>query len=46
MKDDSWEREMADFVIDINTQRPARPGVEDAQSVLLLIEELYLSQRP
>lgn len=41
MTDDSWERETAEFIGDIRLGRAPRPGIEDAQAVLRIIEHLY-----
>jgi predicted dehydrogenase len=41
MADDSWDREWSDFAVDISTGRPPRPGIEDAQAALRIVEEVY-----
>ena len=41
MADDSWEREWQEFAKDISTSRPPRPGIEDAQAALRVIETIY-----
>ena len=46
MADDSWERESKAFLNDIEQGIDSKPGVEDAQAALRIIEELYaLSKR-
>lgn len=41
MADDSWEREWREFAKDISASRQPRPGIEDAQAALRIIEEIY-----
>ncbi len=41
MADDSWEREWQEFSRDISTSRQPRPGIEDAQAALRVIEAIY-----
>lgn len=41
MADDSWQRESAAFLNDIEQGIDPKPGVEDAQAALRIIEELY-----
>ena len=41
MADDSWEQECRAFVDDIRRGSDPRPGVNDAQAALRIIEELY-----
>jgi predicted dehydrogenase len=41
MADDSWSREWQAFAEDIRTGRPPRPGIEDAQAALRVVEEVY-----
>jgi predicted dehydrogenase len=41
MADDSWSVEFADFVEDIRSGRPSKPGLEDAEAVLGIVEEIY-----
>jgi predicted dehydrogenase len=41
MADDSWSVEFADFVEDIRTGRPSKPGLEDAEAVLGIVGEIY-----
>jgi predicted dehydrogenase len=39
--DDSWNVEFAEFVEDIRLHRQPRPGLEDAQAALRIIESVY-----
>jgi predicted dehydrogenase len=41
MDDDSWDREWQAFAEDIRANRPPNPGIEDAQSALRVVEEIY-----
>ena len=41
MADNSWEREIEEFIQDIQTGRQPQPGISDAQAALRLVEELY-----
>ena len=41
MADDSWEREWREFAGDISTCRQPRPGIEDAQAALRIVEQIY-----
>jgi predicted dehydrogenase len=41
MADDSWSVEFADFVEDIRSGRPSKPGLEDADAVLAIVGEIY-----
>lgn len=41
MADNSWEREWQEFVDDISACRQPRPGIEDAQAALRVIETIY-----
>jgi predicted dehydrogenase len=41
MADDSWEREWREFASDISTRCPPRPGIEDAQAALRIVEAIY-----
>jgi predicted dehydrogenase len=46
MSDDSWEREFSEFMEDIRLRRQPRPGIEDAQAALAIVESLYASSKP
>jgi predicted dehydrogenase len=39
--DNSWEIEFAEFLEDIRLNRPPRPGIEDAQAALRVVERVY-----
>ena len=39
--DSSWETEFAEFLEDIRLKREPRPGIEDAQAALRVIERVY-----
>ena len=39
--DNSWETEFAEFLEDIRLKREPRPGIEDAQAALRVIERVY-----
>jgi predicted dehydrogenase len=41
MADNSWETEFADFLEDIRLRRQPRPGIEDAQAALRVVERVY-----
>ncbi len=41
MADTSWELETAEFLEDIRLLRAPRPGIEDAQAALKIVEQLY-----
>ena len=41
MADNSWETEFAEFLEDIRLKRQPRPGIEDAQAALRVIERVY-----
>jgi predicted dehydrogenase len=41
MADNSWETEFAEFLEDIRLHRQPRPGVEDAQAALRVVERVY-----
>jgi predicted dehydrogenase len=41
MTDNSWETEFADFLEDIRLNRQPRPGIEDAQAALRIVERVY-----
>ena len=41
MADDSWDREWSAFASDIALGRQPRPGIEDAQAALHVIESIY-----
>lgn len=41
MKDNSWRRELEEFVSDIINDVPSIPGIEDAMCNLRIIEEVY-----
>jgi predicted dehydrogenase len=41
MEDDSWQRELADFVEDVRQRRQPSPGIADAQAALRVIERCY-----
>lgn len=41
MADDSWEREWSEFRTDIALGRSPRPGIEDAQAALRIVESVY-----
>jgi len=41
MADNSWETEFAEFLDDIRLQRQPRPGIEDAQAALRIVERVY-----
>lgn len=45
MADDSWEREFAEFLEDIRLGRTPRPGLEEAQGALRIVEKAYESAR-
>lgn len=45
MADDSWEAEFAEFLDDIRLGRTPRPGLEEAQAVLDLVERIYQQAR-
>lgn len=45
LPDDSWQVEFAGFLEDIRLGRAPRPGLEDAQAVLALIERIYEEAR-
>jgi len=46
MSDDSWEREFSEFMEDIRLRRQPRPGIEDAQAALAIVESLYATSKP
>ena len=39
--DQSWQLEFAAFLADIDAGRPSKPGIEDAQRALEVIEQVY-----
>jgi predicted dehydrogenase len=41
MVDNSWEVEIAEFILDIRSGRAPQPGLSDARSALRVVEELY-----
>lgn len=41
MADDSWKREVSEFIEDIRLNRQPCPGIPDAQAALSVIEQLY-----
>jgi len=41
MADNSWEMEIADFILDIKSGRAPQPGLSDGQSALRIVEQLY-----
>ena len=45
MPDNSWEIEIAEFLEDIRSRREPKPGIDDAQAALTIIEQLYLEQQ-
>lgn len=45
MADDSWNREVHEFIEDIRLGRKPDPGVEDAQAALRIVEQLYEGSR-
>jgi predicted dehydrogenase len=44
MPDDSWEREVAEFLTDISEDRAPSPSIEDARAALLVIESVYAAE--
>ena len=44
MADDSWEQECKAFVNDIEQRLDPKPGIDDAQATLRIIEEIYASK--
>jgi predicted dehydrogenase len=44
MPDNSWEVEITEFLEDIRSGREPRPGIDDAQATLEIIEQLYVEQ--
>jgi len=42
--DMSWESEFADFLDDIRLHRAPTPGIQDAQAVLRIVEQVYAGQ--
>lgn len=45
LPDDSWQVEFAEFLEDIRLGRAPRPGLDDAEAVLALIERIYEEAR-
>ena len=41
MADDSWEHEFCEFLNDIKTSTPSKPGLEDAIENLKIINKIY-----
>ena len=41
MADDSWERELVEFLQDIEQNQAPEPGIPDAQAALRIVEQLY-----
>ena len=41
MADNSWETEVSEFLIDIETGRTPDPGIDDAIATLTVVEQLY-----
>jgi predicted dehydrogenase len=41
MPDDSWERELEDFLVDVRLGRTPQPGIAEAQAALRIVEQLY-----
>jgi predicted dehydrogenase len=46
MADNSWETEWACFLEDIRLGREPRPGIEDAQAALRVVERIYQENLP
>ena len=46
MADDSWQAEFAEFLDDIRLGRTPRPGLEEAQAVLELVDRIYQEATP
>jgi predicted dehydrogenase len=45
MADDSWEREVEEFLEDIRLKRCPNPGVQDAIAALRIVEKVYRDSR-
>jgi predicted dehydrogenase len=45
MSDDSWLREFSEFMEDVRLGREPRPGIEDAQAALTIVENLYANSK-
>ena len=41
MADDSWEFEFSEFLNDIKTNTPSKPGLKDAIENLKIINKIY-----
>jgi hypothetical protein len=45
MADDSWQREVAEFIADIRLNRRPAPGLADAEAAWGIVETIYRESR-